>query len=287
MAKTGRLFVPLDVNWYDEWGHAVSPEAALLWVIALTTCKRMRSDGVLTVAQLRRMAPTGTTDARFAELLHELNTVDVAPISCDGQQVLLHGWAGWHDLASDYESASESGLWGNHVRWHVKEGNPSSDCGYCTSGKVPTQLTSGLSGGDARPDSKSRVEKSRLTLVPTGEATATYEADFATCWEHYPRKIARKAALKAYIAQRRKAIPAEVLLAATQHYAKAMQLEDRAPERILHGATFFGPNDRWEDYVSAPAEPPAPVVAQGAGRLRLEDYAHEMGDTVVLPGEVL
>lgn len=50
---------------------------------------------------------------------------------------------------------------------------------------------------------------------------------------------------------------------------------------MLHGATFFGPNERWKDYLVV--EPPKREhVEMGAGRLRPEDY-DAMGEVVELP----
>jgi len=285
MAKGGRLFVPLDVNWYDEWGHTVSADAALVWILALTTCKRMRLDGVLTRSQLFRVAPTGMTGQRFDEVIDELHRGDVAPMSADDRNVYLHGWSEWNDMSSDYADASQSGMYGNHMRWHVKAQKPSNNCVFC----INDDDVSGRVGCDDRPESKSRVENSReetnVPIEPSTPSVATYETDFDACWKHYPRKIARKAALKAYIAQRRKGVPADVLLTATQHFVKAMTKEGRTDEHVLHGATFYGPSDRWEDYVEAPEPEPVEAIASGATRLRYEDYAGEMGDRVVLPGE--
>ena len=62
-----------------------------------------------------------------------------------------------------------------------------------------------------------------------------------------------------------------------------MKQEQRQIERILHASTFYGPDDRWEDYVQAPKRE---AIAAGAGKLKLDDYEAEMGERVLLPGEV-
>lgn len=286
MAKDGRLYVPLDVNWYDEWGHAVSAEAALLWVLALTACKRMRNDGVLTISQLRRLAPSSTTDERFASLVAELIGCDIAPMSGDDRTIVVHGWSEWNDTTETSRKASEAARRGNHVRWHVNEGSPSDTCDLClrenSSGESIVTIAP-RSGPDRTTRSLSREEKSREEKRDPSTPSPAFEAAFDECWTVYPRKIARKAALKAYIAQRRKGTGADVLLAATRHFAEAMKREDRPTDRILHGSTFYGPDDRWEDYVKAPKRE---VIAAGAGALRLDEYEAEMGERVLLPGEV-
>ena len=194
MAKGGRLFVPVDVNWYDEWGHRVTSDAAVLWVIAITTAKRMRSDGSLTKSQLRRVAPTGMSDEMFEDCLLQLCDADVVyrgesgaiiggesgasrgrvgamesdanDAKNDASDVHLTGWSSWNDVASDYADASDGGTFGNHIRWHVNTKKPSNNCGFCLSGENVSGRVGGesgrSSGGDHRPDSKRRVEKNLL-----------------------------------------------------------------------------------------------------------------------------
>ena len=284
MAKNGRFYVPLDVNWYDEWGHAVGADAALLWVLALTACKRMRNDGVLTLSQLRRLAPSGMSDDGFASAVSELVTCDLAPLSREDETVLIHGWSEWHTTSETTKKVSEGARYGNHVRWHVNVGKQSADCEFCLVSSSTIEEPIASSSPPDRPTrSLSKVKESKVDELRTTSSTSSFESTFDRCWEIYPRKIARKAALKAYIAQRRKGTGADVLLAATRHFAEAMKREDRPTDRILHGSTFYGPDDRWEDYVKAPKRE---VIASGAGALRLDEYAAEMGERVLLPGEV-
>ena len=287
MAKDGRLYVPLDVNWYDEWGHAVSAEAALLWVLALAACKRMRNDGVLTISQLRRLAPSNVTEQRLDEIIAELIGCDVAPIShpidSDDRTIVMHGWSEWNATSQSIEAASQSGGFGNHVRWHRNAGKPSPDCRFCIDEADSIAPIATRSLPDRSTRSLSREEKSREEKITTPtSSTSAFERDFEQCWAHYPRKVAKKAALRAYIAQRRKGTSVDALLAATRHFDDAMKREQRPSEHVLHGSTFFGPDDRWEDYVAAPKRE---QIAVGAGALRIDDYSDEMGERVLLPGE--
>lgn len=90
-----------------------------------------------------------------------------------------------------------------------------------------------------------------LTLVESGETNARepYEDEFNRAWASYPRKTARKRALRAYQATRRKGVPAEVLRAATEAYAVSRRGQDES--FTMHGATFYGPDERWKDHVAA------------------------------------
>lgn len=76
-------------------------------------------------------------------------------------------------------------------------------------------------------------------------------AGFAEFWEAYPRRTARKAAVKAYAAALKRTTP-EVLLAGAQAYARATA--GRAAEHIAHGASWLN-GDRWEDAPETPAGP--------------------------------
>jgi hypothetical protein len=84
---------------------------------------------------------------------------------------------------------------------------------------------------------------------PSGNRAAldTCEIDFDQCWSLYPRKDSRKLALKAWGARLKEGVNAMDLLTATEHYAKVKAGEE---ERfVMLGSTFFGPNERWVDFL--------------------------------------
>ncbi len=108
---------------------------------------------------------------------------------------------------------------------------------------------------------------------PDPQADPPYFAEFLAAWEHYPRKAARKAAYKAYVARRGKngkGIPASDLLAATKAYAAKCAAEGTEQGYMMLGRTFFGPNERWLDYLPSQPEPkpvvPAKVISPEAMR---------------------
>jgi hypothetical protein len=92
-------------------------------------------------------------------------------------------------------------------------------------------------------------EPSRTTKNRRARAADRFADDFAAVWERYPRKLNRKGAHGAYGATRRRGVDAASLSAATLNFAHAMQ--GTAANFIMHGATFFGPNERWKDYLVA------------------------------------
>lgn len=109
--------------------------------------------------------------------------------------------------------------------------------------------------------SESPVTTEAVTSLAAGrKRSEAFEAEFNVCWEHYPRKIEKQAAFRAYKATRRRGILPDDLLAATKYFEVAM--DRRAKDKIKHGATFFGPDQPWTDYV---AGVPEGAAANGNG----------------------
>lgn len=160
MVKPGRFYVPLDVNWYDEWGHQVSSQAALLWVLALGQAKQMNSS-TLPKTLLNRIAPDDMTEADIDRAVKELIGCESPPISGDDRAIVLHGFDDWNDQKTE----SQSGVYGNHIRWHVNAGKNELTCEYC---QAIAPESPPISPPDRPPTShpiaieKSRVEKSRV-----------------------------------------------------------------------------------------------------------------------------
>ena len=105
---------------------------------------------------------------------------------------------------------------------------------------------------DTRSNPIEGTTSKQLSIAAVGDdpqtKSSSIETSFNQAWEHYPRKVARKAALRAYTAtvKAKRATPME-LLTATRNYAVARIAADST--FTLHGATFYGPTERWRDYV--------------------------------------
>jgi hypothetical protein len=80
-----------------------------------------------------------------------------------------------------------------------------------------------------------------------------YAAAFKVLWELYPRKIGKVQAERSCIrlVQRGDA-NWEQLTSAAKFYADAMKAEGREERHILHASTFYGPMERWRDYILPP-----------------------------------
>ena len=277
MAKAGRLYLQLDVNYHEDARLVdVSPLAELLYIRCLCACKRLATNGVLSRAQIARIcfdisSDDGTRDTN--SLTRELTRVGL--LEDDGDDWLtVPSWVSWNEVSEAVSAARAA----------------SGRVGGQRSGEARRERSNLLQDDEAnaseatKQTKHSRVEKSRVEKSNArSRGEEDFESDFNECWQAYPRKIARKAALKAYIAQRRKAVTADTLLTAVQNFAEMMRREQRAEDRILYGSTFFGPSDRWEDFTDPPPKilSPAPVVARGADPLPPDDE----GELVILPGQ--
>lgn len=112
----------------------------------------------------------------------------------------------------------------------------------------------GKAGANARWNAnriaEGNAERGEKIRHSRGDA-APYEAEFNDLWVNYPRKVNRKGALKAYQARRRAGVSLSMLATAVDHYA--IEASGKDPSYVMHGATFFGPNERYRDFLEAPA----------------------------------
>lgn len=111
-------------------------------------------------------------------------------------------------------------------------------------------------GVAAETDRGSRSDQQEVTTMnqlqlEVKPSLTIFEQEFERIWIHYPRKIAKVAAKKAFIATRRKHLTLDQLMNATVNYALTKSGDDL--NYVMHGSTFFGPNEEWRDYVDGGA----------------------------------
>ena len=92
---------------------------------------------------------------------------------------------------------------------------------------------------------------------PKMKTKTSYSEEFEAMWKIYPRRVNKGGALKAYnTALKRGAFPLDILNAVKNYAAERIGAEEKY---TLHAQTFFGPNDRWKDYLPN-AEGPATMT---------------------------
>lgn len=111
----------------------------------------------------------------------------------------------------------------------------------CTDGHLTT---------NQEPLTKNQEQKEK-PLVPSGDDTAGYPAEFEACWAKYPKRAggnSKKAAHKAWAARIREGVTADALDTAVQAYAAEMIAKGKiGTEYVKQAATFFGPNEHWQE----------------------------------------
>jgi hypothetical protein len=90
---------------------------------------------------------------------------------------------------------------------------------------------------------------------------------FLKAWQYYPVRAGgnpRRMALRAWLKQWRRKASLDDMLTATHHYrAHCKSSNAIGTVFVMHAATFFGPNDRWMDYIEPPSiEVPADEMEQ-------------------------
>lgn len=186
------LWIKLDVEFAsDEKVLACTGEAQLVYLRSLLLSKKRGSDGFVHGRQLRLLA--GADDWQ-----NPINRDDLAGQLVDAGlwEATEGGWliAAWpkHNELSD---ASESGIFGNHVRWHTNRGNVDTSCPHCcrpdAGPDTPDNQYRPDSGGESPSiarEEKSREENTTSPTARRGGDHASLEATFEELWMLYPPK---------------------------------------------------------------------------------------------------
>jgi hypothetical protein len=108
----------------------------------------------------------------------------------------------------------------------------------CVRGPGDNRVTTPVTTVSPEP-SKNHQENHHLSRE-------AFEDDFDELWQHYPRKVARKGALRSYQARRREGVAHADLLSAAIAYAASRRGQDE--QYTLHGGTFLGSSERWREW---------------------------------------
>jgi len=207
-----------------------------------------------------------------------------------------YGFNDWQEWNST--GASESGKFGNHVRWHVQKGVVKPDCEHCpTEPDEPEEpgSLSGLSGAtrpdiapDVAPESGHPIGANRLPVpVPTrsrpdpenkprAKRSETEPPErFEEFWDTYANKVGRKKAETAYRAALKKAgVSADLLIAAAAAYITWQMSEGKHPQYTKHPASWLN-GEHWTDERTARPAPQSRVGQHLAlARQLAADEAH-------------
>jgi hypothetical protein len=263
-----------------------------LWVLAGSWASQNATDGWVPASELDRW------DDDWEPLARRLVRSGYWwPEEHDGEPGYgFNDWQEWNSPA-----ASESGVFGNHVRWHVKKGVVKPDCEHCPTepeGPEEPEFTSGPSGAsrpdiapDDRPDIGSGIAPNRLPVpVPTrpdpdpenkprpkGEETEPPER-FEEFWDTYANKVGRKKSETAYRAALKKpGVTADRLIAAAASYI-AWQVREGKHPRYTKNPTSWLNGEHWTDERTAQ---PAPLTNTQRHLQLAQKLAQEQGNYAI------
>ncbi len=168
-------------------------------------------------------------------------------------------------LFKDWEERNPDqadGVYGNHLRWHVKRDRPNPDCAYCTGksrgdnrGDV-APISGATIGATSGGDIPTRPDPTRPDHIQTSSTKADTDTRFADFWALYPRKEAKGAAARAWTKAAKAAGGGDVILEALRKQLPwfATQKSPRGDYRP-YAASWLNA-ERWTDVKDTPGAGP-------------------------------
>lgn len=219
-----------------------------LWTLAASWCADYLTDGEVKKGQIRRLG--GTYD--LAQKLVEAGLWE--PVEGGWQ---FRDWTEYQPTREAVEAKrdaeSEGGSKGNHTRWHVGRGVVSDDCEFCIAEKSPPQ-----SGEHRVPDrvnvgpASANHPPEPVPLINNPSSANAHDDEFTEWWQHYPKKVDKGRAKKAFKAARKK-VSLEKLTEAAQMYAQSTRNTEK--QYIKNPATWLGA-EAWDNEDISPTSKP-------------------------------
>jgi len=98
-----------------------------------------------------------------------------------------------------------------------------------------------------------------------------YTLEFEEFWKHYPRKVEKKRAFRAWKARLREGVKPETLIQACKNYAAYCMRQGIEPRYIKHPSTFLGPDKPFEEYIAG-----APIDAKARAEPKSWDVLRQL-----------
>ena len=262
-------FVPLFVRYRrDRAIRSAGNDGELMYLRALAHARDNDTEGLIEDFDLHDLAAgMGDPDAVVAKLVKLRLWVPV-----EGGW-LIRSWDKWNP-----RGASESGSYGNHVKWHEQRSIVNPECRFCPDD--PGESAPEIIGSDRvasppmPPDDRPRIAPDIAPESPRGIANLAevegevegegeerkemvsadaptlldaptpteYTAEFETWWRLYPSKTGKRAAFDAWRKAKRKAT-VEALTIGVQQYARTRRVREGV---IKNGSTWLN-QECWLD----------------------------------------
>ena len=230
MAKLkGQLFARLALDYFDHPKiMSLSAEAIVAHLEMIVYSRKYGTDGAIPMRFAMRFAPS---------VLDELASNDEnspSIIRNDDGSVEIYGYANMQEtseqIAERRRKRKEAGVAGANARWQ-KDGN-----GHGT--------THGSGHG------KKMAETETETETYIGQKSDALFEDF---WNAYPRKIAKKEAMKKFAKAVKDGVDPNTIIAGAKTYAASVVGKEQ--KYVAHPTTWLN-QGRWEDEAEEPAPKP-------------------------------
>ena len=244
MAKLkGQLFARLALDYFDHPKiMSLSAEAIVAHLEMIVYSRKYGTDGAIPMRFAMRFA---------SDVLNELANNDPEKPSItlnDDGSVTIHGYADMQETSDQIEERRQvrraAGRTGAKARWQ-KDGK--------SHGKSHGK-THGKSNGKKMAETETETE----TYISTSN-----DALFEDFWNAYPRKIAKKEAMKKFTKAVKDGADPNTIIAGAKTYATSVVGKEQ--KYVAHPTTWLN-QGRWEDEAEAPA--PTMSDAEAADRLR-------------------
>lgn len=90
--------------------------------------------------------------------------------------------------------------------------------------------------------------------TPAEKPGNEYTAEFEEFWSHYPRRVEKRAAFKAWKTRLKEGYKPQQLIIAAKNYASYCRLQGTEQRFIKHPSTFLGPNKPFEEFINGPPD---------------------------------
>lgn len=137
---------------------------------------------------------------------------------------------------------------GNHVIANVPE-NPIQ-----SESKSESEYMS--APDDADVSEKTPAEKPHSGRAQDIPGKGDYTDEFEEFWKHYPRRIEKKAAYRAWKIQLKKKVSSSDMIQAAINYLNYCRQNGTGEQFIKHASTFLGPDKPFEEYING-----SPIIA--------------------------
>lgn len=225
----------------------LTPAQKWLWVVVLAAAKQSAVEGwlllservAMTTADLARMADMRERDVAAA--VEAMEALGLIEFDSDIGAWRVVAWSRRQyesdnvtDRTRKHRSRNDDGTF--HQRPKERSGN----------GDGTHQITE----TDTEPETTPPTPPRTLTAVAADKPPpSASDSAFDDVWGRYPRKTKRLEALKAWRARVRAGVSPDELARAVENYAARCRREGTEERFVMHGSSFFGPNERWRDFL--------------------------------------